>query len=129
MIDEERGFLEIVFLSTVTRTDIVSTREQIDRENRVALAYDSIVDLRQGSMNLTTDELRDVARGAREKCMAIVAVRVRCPARPIVPRPQAVRALVLTRSSRVPRLRSLGEACALLGLDRAGLWLEEIGKS
>ena len=65
LIDEERRVLEIVFLGAVTRNEIATIRDQIVRENRDALAYDSIVDLRQGSMSLTTDELREVARGAR----------------------------------------------------------------
>jgi hypothetical protein len=129
VIDEQRRVLEIVFLGAVSRDEIASIREQIERENRAALAYDSIVDLRQGSMRLTTTELRDVARGARENAWPLS----RCAF--VAPHDPAYLDLKLFElwSLRGPReyrvFRSLGDACAWLGLDRAGLCLEEIAKS
>ena len=91
----------------------------------MAFGYDALVDMRRGSMSLSTSEIREIARGATEQRWP----RSRCAF--VTPHEPSFNDLRLFElwASRGPReyraFRSLGEACAWLGLDRSGLCLEE----
>lgn len=128
LIDAERYLVEIVILGAVTKDEIAATREALRRENPNALAYDTIIDLRQGSMDLSIAELRDVARGARKNAWP----KSRCAF--VAPHDPSFLDLKVFEiwSSSGPReyrvFRSLGEACEWLGLDRVGLCLQETAK-
>jgi|1185.fasta_scaffold821165_1 hypothetical protein len=125
LVDQERRLVEVIFLGAVSRQEIEAFRHEVESLAPHALAYDALVDLRHGSLDLTTAEIRDVANGAEMKGWP----RSRCAL--VAPYGTSYTDLKLFElwSSRGPRqyrvFRSLGEACGWLGLDRAGLCLEE----
>ncbi|HZI43003.1 MAG TPA: hypothetical protein VFD67_14895 [Gemmatimonadaceae bacterium] len=93
-------------------------------EEPKAFAFDALVDIRRGSMALSTSEIREIARGAQEHHWP----RTRCAfVTPHEPTFNDLRLFELW-AFRGPReyraFRSLGDACAWLGLDRAGLCIE-----
>jgi hypothetical protein len=123
LVDEERRLLEVVFLGPVSKDEIVELRRELEKAQ--LLGYNALVDLRQGSINLEILEIREVASEARARGWP----RARCAF--VSPHDPSFTDLKLFElwGARGPReyrvFRSLGEACAWLGLDRAGLCLEE----
>jgi hypothetical protein len=125
LVDHQRRLVEFIFLGGVSRDDIVAVRDSLARSEPEVLGYDAIVDLRRGSFALSTMEIRDVARGARDQRWP----RSRCAF--VTPHDASLTDLKLFElwSSRGPReyrlFRSLGDACAWLGVECAGLCLDE----
>ena len=125
LVDHERRLVEFVFLGAVSRQEIATLRRDLEILEPKALAYDALVDLRNGSFDLTTTEIREIATAARRQSWP----RSRCAL--VAPHGTSYTDLKLFElwSSRGPReyrvFRSLGEACSWLGLDKAGLCLEE----
>jgi len=125
LVDHDRRVAEFVFIGAVTKDEIVAHRTQMEIEDPKAFAYDALVDMRRGSMALSTSEMREIARGAEVRSWP----RTRCAF--VTSHEPTVNDLRLFQlwASRGPReyrtFRSLGEACEWLGLDRAGLCLEE----
>lgn len=125
LVDHERRLVEFIFFGAVSRDEIEALRRQLDAVEPHALAYDALVDMRNGSLDMTTTEIREVAGAARARLWP----RSRCAL--VAQHGTSYTDLKLFElwSSRGPReyrvFRSLGEACSWLGLDRAGLCLEE----
>lgn len=125
LVDHERRLVEFVFLGAVPREEIDALHREIETLMPQALAYDALVDLRHGSFDLTTSEIREIANAARRRGWP----RSRCAL--VSPHGTSYTDLKLFElwSSRGPReyraFRSLGEACTWLGLAKAGLCLEE----
>ena len=126
LIDRERRVVECAFIGAVTRDEIVQHRQALEVDDPDALGFDALIDMRRGSLALSTGELREVARGAAERqwpaarCAFVTAYE---------PAFNDVRLFEIW-GSRGPReyraFHSLGEACEWLGVDRAGLCLEEL---
>ena len=125
LIDRERRVVECVFIGAVTRDEILEHRRTVELDDPDALGFDALIDMRRGSFALSTSELREIARGAAEqrwpasRCAFVTAYE---------PAFNDVRLFEIW-AARGPReyraFHSLGEACDWLGLDRAGLCLEE----
>jgi len=124
LVDHDRRLTEFVFFGAVTRDEIIAHRREMEAEDPKSFGYDALVDMRRGSMVLTTSEIREIARGPEEQRWP----RTRCAF--VTPHEPTFNDLRLFQlwASRGPReyrtFRSLGEACAWLGLERAGLCLE-----
>ena len=125
LVDPERRLVEFVLLGAVSREEIETFRRELESLEPRALAYDALVDMRNGSFDMTTSEIREIANAARAQGWP----RTRCAL--VAPHGTSYTDLKLFElwSSRGPRqyrvFRSLGDACAWLGLDKAGLCLEE----
>lgn len=125
LVDHERRLVEFVLLGAVPREEIEAFRRELAAIEPRALAYDALVDLRHGSFDMTTSEIREIANAAHRQGWP----RSRCAL--VAPHGTSYTDLKLFElwSSRGPReyrvFRSLGEACAWLGLEKAGLCLEE----
>jgi hypothetical protein len=125
LIDHERRLVEFVLQGAISREEIEVLRRELESLQPLALAYDALVDVRYGSLDVTTDEIRAIATAARTQGWP----RSRCAL--VASHGSAYTDFKLFElwSSRGPReyrvFRSLGEACAWLGLDKAGLCLEE----
>jgi hypothetical protein len=66
-VDSEHELLNISYLGPVTKQEIVEHRGELEGDPRAVLRYDTIVDLRFGSIALSADEIRDLALVARGK--------------------------------------------------------------
>jgi len=66
-VDVERELLNISYLGAVTKQEIVDHRRELEDDPRDVLRYDTIVDLRYGSIALSAEEIRDLALAARGK--------------------------------------------------------------
>jgi len=66
-VDVERELLNISYLGPVTKQEIVDHRRELEEDPRDVLRYDTIVDLRYGSIALSAEEIRDLALAARGK--------------------------------------------------------------
>jgi hypothetical protein len=66
-VDTERELLSISYLGPVTKQEIVEHRRDLEADSRAVLRYDTIVDLRYGSIALSAEEIRDLALVARDK--------------------------------------------------------------
>jgi hypothetical protein len=66
-VDVERELLNISYLGPVTKQEIVDHRRELEADPRGVLRYDTIVDLRYGSIALSSEEIRDLALAARGK--------------------------------------------------------------
>jgi len=66
-VDVERELLNISYLGPVTKQEIVDHRRDLEEDPRDVLRYDTIVDLRYGSIALSAEEIRDLALAARGK--------------------------------------------------------------
>jgi hypothetical protein len=125
LVDHERRLVEFVFIGAVSRDEIEALRHELDSFEPRALAYDALVDMRYGSLDVTTNEIREIANAARVRGWP----KSRCAL--VAPHGTSYTDLKLFElwSSRGPReyraFRSLGEACTWLGVAKAGLCLEE----
>jgi hypothetical protein len=125
LVDHERRLVEVILLGAISREEIEALRNELESLAPHALAYDALVDLRHGSLDLTTAEIRQVANRAETKGWP----KSRCAL--VAPYGTSYTDLKLFElwAARGPRqyrvFRSLGEACGWLGLDRAGLCLEQ----
>jgi len=59
-VDVERELLNISYLGPVTKQEIVDHRRELEEDPRDVLRYDTIVDLRYGSIALSAEEIRDL---------------------------------------------------------------------
>jgi hypothetical protein len=125
LIDHDRRLVEFIFFGAVSRDEIEALRRELDAIEPHALAYDALVDMRHGSLDMTTTDIREVAGAARVRHWP----KSRCAL--VAQHGTSYTDLKLFElwSSRGPReyrvFRSLGEACSWLGLEKAGLCLEE----
>ena len=67
VVDPEVGLLTIRYLGPVTKQEILEHRRELEADPRAVLRYDTIVDLRFGSIALSAEEIRDLALAARGK--------------------------------------------------------------
>lgn len=67
VLDSELELLTISYLGPVTKQEIVAHRRELEADPRGVLRYDTIVDLRFGSIALSAEEIRDLALAARGK--------------------------------------------------------------
>jgi hypothetical protein len=126
LVDHERRVVEFVFHGPVCKDEIVAERRDMEETNPEILRYDALVDLRRGSMAMSTYEIRELASAAREQQWPAA----RCAfVSPYDPTYSDLRLFELW-GSRGPReyraFRSLGDACRWLGMDGAGLCQEEV---
>ena len=66
-VDTDLELLTISYLGPVTKQEIVQHRGELEADPRGVLRYDTIVDLRFGSIALSAEEIRDLALAARGK--------------------------------------------------------------
>jgi hypothetical protein len=66
-IDSERPLVRISYIGPVTKQEIVVHRQQLEDDPRRVLRYDAVVDLRYGSVDLSPDDIRELATAARER--------------------------------------------------------------
>lgn len=123
-VDHERRLVEFVFHGPVCKDDIVAERRAMEETDARTMGYDALVDLRSGSVAMSTNEIRDLASAALRDAWP----RSRCAfVSPHDPTYTDLRLFELW-GSRGPReyraFRSLGEACKWLGLHGAGLCRE-----
>jgi putative zinc finger/helix-turn-helix YgiT family protein len=59
-VDSEHELLNISYLGPVTKQEIVEHRRELEGDPRAVLRYDTIVDLRFGSIALSADEIRAI---------------------------------------------------------------------
>jgi len=65
-IDFARQLVNISYLGPVTKREIVDHRRELEEDPRQVLRYDTIVDMRYGSVDLSPEDLRELAIVARE---------------------------------------------------------------
>jgi hypothetical protein len=120
-VDHERRVLELVLVGAISKHEIIAERRALAASAPDALRYDALIDLRRGSLALTTAELRTVAVQPHEEHWPTS----RCAF--VSPHDHTIADLRLFAlwASRGPReyriFRSLDEACEWLGLGSAGL--------
>lgn len=125
-IDDERRVLEIVLHGPIKKEEIVAVRLELEAKHPEALAYDALIDVRRGSLALSTTEIRDIASRAQQqqwppsRC-AFVTAHEHTVADLRLFELWAIRG---PREYRV--FRSLGDACRWLGLEGAGLCAENV---
>jgi hypothetical protein len=128
LVDHERRLVEFVFHGAITKDEIIAHRREMDATEPETFGYDALVDARQGSLDLTILEIRDVANGAREERWP----RSRCALVTCHDPAFTDFKLLELWGSRGPReyrvFRSLGEACAWLGVESAGLCSEHAAR-
>ena len=66
-IDSARQLVTISYLGPVTKDEIVEHRRELEDDPRQPLRYDTVVDLRYGSVDLTSDDIRELATAVRER--------------------------------------------------------------
>src|ERR1051326_5933075 len=66
-IDSRAPLVRISYLGPVTKQEILEHRRQLEEDPRQVLRYDAVVDLRYGSVDLTPDDIRELAKAARER--------------------------------------------------------------
>ena len=66
-VDAESQLLLITYLGPITREEIIDHRAALENDVRGVLRYSTIVDLRYGSIALRPEEIRDLARAARDR--------------------------------------------------------------
>jgi len=67
VVDTDHELLTISYLGPVTKQEIIQHRRELEADPRAVLRYDTVVDLRFGSIALSADEIRDLALAARGK--------------------------------------------------------------
>ncbi|HEY2851854.1 MAG TPA: hypothetical protein VGJ18_03360 [Gemmatimonadaceae bacterium] len=66
-IDSARQLVNISYLGPVTKQEIIDHRRDLEDDPRQVLRYDTIVDMRYGSVDLSPEDLRELAIAARER--------------------------------------------------------------
>lgn len=128
LVDHERRLVQFVFYGPITKEEILAHRREMAENEPETFGYNALVDARQGSLDLTIIEIREIANGAREHRWP----RSRCAL--VASHGASFTDLKLFElwGSRGPReyrvFRSLGEACGWLELDRVGLCEEAAGR-
>lgn len=64
-VDRERQLIEITYIGTVTKDDIVQHRHDLENDPRNISGYDALIDLRGSDSVLPSDDVRELARYAR----------------------------------------------------------------
>ena len=118
-VDSERHLIQITYVGTVTKDDIVQHRHDLETDPRDIAGYDALIDLTASTSILPSDDVRELARFARAQ-----------------PWPTSRRAIVSTAAAQFGSMRmfemlaepgprqyrvfkSADEACAWLGIERA----------
>ena len=66
-VDCERRLIEITYVGTVTKDDIVQHRHDLETDPRDISGYDALIDLRGSDSVLPSDDVRELARYARNQ--------------------------------------------------------------
>ena len=66
-MDSAHLLVTITYLGPVTKQEIIEHRQQLEDDPRQIMRYDAIVDLRYGSVDLSPDDIRELATVARER--------------------------------------------------------------
>lgn len=66
-IDSERPLVKITYVGPVTKQEILDHRQQLEDDPRQVLRYDAVVDLRYGTVDLSADDIRELAIAARAR--------------------------------------------------------------
>ena len=64
-VDSERQLIQITYLGTVTKDDIVQHRHDLENDPRGIAGYDALIDLTASTSVLPSDDVRELARFAR----------------------------------------------------------------
>ena len=126
LVDHERRVVEYVFHGPVGVAEIIAERRDMEVANPEMLRYDALVDLRRGSMAMSTHEIKELASTARRQQWPTA----RCAFVSPYDRTYSDLRLFELWGSRGPReyraFRSLGEACKWLGMEGTGLCQEDV---
>ena len=126
LVDHERRVVEFVFHGPVGKAEIIAERRDMEETTPDILCYDALVDLRGGSLAMSTHEIRALASTPRQRGWPTA----RCAfVSPYDPTYSDLRLFELW-GSRGPReyraFRSLGDACKWLGMEGAGLCQDDV---
>lgn len=66
-IDSAGPLVKISYLGPVTKQEIIDHRRQLEEDPRQVLRYDAVVDMRYGTVDLSADDIRELATTARER--------------------------------------------------------------
>ena len=66
-VDSERQLIEITYIGTVTKDDIVQHRHDLENDPRNISGFDALNDLRGSDSVLPSDDVRELARYARKQ--------------------------------------------------------------
>ena len=66
-VDRERQLIQITYVGTVTKEDIVQHRHDLETDPRGISGYDALIDLTGSTSVLPSDDVRELARFARSQ--------------------------------------------------------------
>ena len=117
-VDAESQLLLISYLGPVAREEILEHRAALESDARGVLRYNTIVDLRYGSIAMSAEEIRDLARAARDRAWPPSRCALVVPHDRLFGEMRMFEQWAETGPRQYRTFRTFRDACAWLGVTR-----------
>jgi hypothetical protein len=117
-LDAESQLLLISYLGPITHEEILEHRAALENDARGVLRYSTIVDLRYGTIAMSPEQIRDLARAARDKAWPPSRCALVTPHERLFGDMRMFEQWAETGPRQYRTFRTFRDACAWLGVTR-----------